>query len=736
MFWLLLSLILLNSNVLKHLYLLCRIKSSVYITHMDITEQQAKQEIAELSALLLRYQHEYYVLNQPSVSDREFDQLFDRLSALEAAFPDHKLPNSPTARIGSDLSSDFPEVEHTLPVLSLDKAYSEGEVLAWIEKTRKNAHEDLSFFIEEKIDGVSIVLYYEEGVLARAVTRGNGYVGNDVTENVKTIGSVPLKLPKPVNVAVRGEIFIPLKDFQRINESLDEPYANPRNLAAGSLRRKISRETAALPLSIFVYEGFFNPPLATHSDVLNELGRLGFKLNPRHGLFAEQKEPESESTAQLDLFSGSDSRDNGLNPGDAKSIQAFYQIGRYIGASTDERQSLGYEIDGLVIKVNELSVREDLGYTGHHPRWALAYKFESPEGVTVIQKIDIQVGRTGRITPVARVAPVEIGGATVSNVTLHNLDYIRLLEVEPGDTVAVSRRGDVIPAVERVLEKGEESRELWHMPQECPECGTATVVKGAHHFCPNRSCPAQTRGALEFFVGRSQMDIGGIGPETLDVLVREKLVETIEDLYTCDYDSLIGKPGFGEKKVAAMKAGVAESLNQPYKVVLASLGIPELGQKAAELLIDAGVSSLDKLIHIVEKDDRDTVLDIHGIGEKMVDTIFSEFRRPELLEQLERLKRTGLNFEADAVNTDDLPDQIFTGQTWCVTGSFDHYKPRDKAMEEVKIRGGKVVTSVTGKTTHLLAGAGGGSKLAKAEKIGAQVLTEDEFLTLISDGRD
>ncbi|HAK47061.1 MAG TPA: DNA ligase (NAD(+)) LigA, partial [Spirochaeta sp.] len=572
-------------------------------------KSEIQKEIRRLSDLLRLYQHQYNVLAAPEVDDLEYDRLFDELLKLESENPEFKEADSPTARVGSDLASDLPEAEHSIPVLSLDKAYSAADVIAWMEKTDKNAGRELSFSIEEKIDGISIVLYYVNGLLDRAVTRGNGSVGNDVTANVKTIGSVPLRLPESVTLAARGEIYLPKERFEELNKKMDPPYANPRNLAAGSIRRIKSSETAKIPLDIFIYEGFFEQQPAEHRAVIDRLMALGFRLNPHCRFF--------ETTDELR---------------------------EYIEQSSAERAGLNYEIDGLVVKVNEIAAREALGYTGHHPRWAIAYKFESAQGISLLKSIDIQVGRTGRITPVGRIEPVQIGGSTVSNVTLHNQEYISMLEAAPGDTIAVSRRGDVIPAVEEVLEKG--GSPGWIMPAECPSCGTTLVKRGAHHFCPNRSCPDQLRGRIFFFVDKKQMDIENFGPETVDYLIGRGMITDLEDLYTCAYDELIDEKGFGEKKVALIKDGIEKSKEKPFITVLAALGIPELGKKAAELLVNAGYSTIDKLIKASEDNDIESLTEIHGIGERTAGIIIAELKRPELVKRIASLRSAGLRFEA------------------------------------------------------------------------------------------
>lgn len=689
-----------------------------------MTEQSkldnARREVEDLAALLRRYQKEYYIDGHTSVSDTEYDRLFDRLAALEAEYPELKSPDSPTMRVGSDLTGSFPEVEHTIPVLSLDKAYTSEEVAGWIDRITGRAGRALTFVVEEKIDGVSIVLYYEDGLLVRAVTRGNGYVGNDITANVKTIGSVPLRLSEEIDLAVRGEIYLPRERFESLNRTMESPFANPRNLAAGTLRRIKSSEVALVPLSIFVYEGFFTGEKISHIEVLRKLSDLGFRVSSRIGFFSNR-------------LSGEDV--HRLNPD--WTFGTFADLPAFIEKSAAERSSLEYEIDGLVVKINELDVREELGYTGHHPRWAIAFKFESPQGITTIRSIDVQVGRTGRITPVARVEPVQIGGSTISNVTLHNQDYIDMLEISPGDEVAVSRRGDVIPAVEKVTQKNEAGTPVWKIPARCPSCGSPLQLVGAHHFCRNNECPDQVRGRLFFFVGRDQMDIENLGPETVELLIRHGYVRDLPDLYRFNYEILLDQPGFGEKKITLIQRGLQKSLDQPFRVVLPSLGIPEVGKSVSELLIDAGYTDIDMIFDLVRKGSPEDLLDIKGIGEKTARTIFEEFSRPELRNRIDELRSLGLQFaapspapgaEGGSAEPGSLP---FSGQIWCVTGSFEHFKPRSKATDLIKAGGGKVTTQVSGSTTHLLAGSAAGSKLSKARETGTSIVSEEDFLRLL-----
>ena len=680
-----------------------------------------QQEVRSLIKQLSQYQKAYYVDNRPQVSDLEYDRLFDRLLHLEQEHPELRFPDSPTQRVGSDLDADFPEVAHTIPVLSLDKSYSSEQLLSWIQKTESKLDEQVGIVIEEKIDGISIVLYYEQGVLVRAVTRGNGAVGNDVTANVRTIASVPLSIPAKETLAVRGEVYLPKASFALLNEQMEVPFANPRNLAAGTIRRVKSSQVAKVPLQIFVYEGFWegDTQLKDHLSILSTLASYGFRINENLAYFTQNAITAQQKLKEANLsgYAGS-----------------FGDIAAYLDAHTRQRKDLAYEIDGLVAKVDELSFRELLGYTEHHPRWAMAYKFESPQAQTEILAIDVQVGRTGRVTPVARVKPVQVAGSTISNITLHNQDYINMLELGLGDSVEISRRGDVIPAVERVIEKAEGGEGTYHMPTECPVCTTTLVQKGAHTFCPNPHCPQQIKGRIEFFIGKDGMDIENFGPETASVLIDLGLVSDVDDLYRIDYrKALAEQSGFGEKKIRLIEDGIQKSLKQPFRKVLVALGIPELGKKGADILVNAGLDSMETLLDVARKQDVQRLIAIKQIGEKSAQLYIDALNDPAMRRRIESLASLGLSMEEKPQEGEALA-QSFAGQVWCVTGSFEHFNPRSLALEEVEKRGGRTVSSVTGKTTHLLAGSGAGSKLEAARKLGVAIIDEQKFLSLLEGG--
>jgi DNA ligase (NAD+) len=652
----------------------------------------AKERIPErmdfLVSELQRHQKLYYREASPEITDREYDALFDELTALEKEYPEIALPDSPTKRVGSDLDNEFPEVPHPSPMLSLDKVYTVDDLEKWINKAKNDVSGSLSWVIEEKVDGSTIVLHYERGTLVRAVTRGDGYVGNDITQNIQTIRDIPLRLSHPITSVFRGEIYINKDDFEKLNSAMDNIYANPRNFAAGNLRRKKSSFRVGNEI------GFFTNDM---SSAAPEKYNLIFQKHEKwvHGIRSD--------------------------------------IGEFIGQKMKMREPKPYEIDGYVVKVNEYQERDRMGFTSHHPRWAIAYKFEAPQAVSTIRDIEVQVGRTGRVTPVARIEPVWISGSTVSNVTLHNQEYITSLDAAVGDRVAVSKRGDVIPAVEDVLEKNREGNPLYRLPQKCPVCSTAFIQDGAHHFCPNNNCPARIFGRLSFFVSRGQMDIENLGYETIKRLLELELISDIPDIYRFDPDRLLGEEGFGEKKVSLLREGIEKSKSRPFTVVLSSLGLDEIGPRVVELLVDGGYDSIDKLIEGAGEENPELFTRIQGIGPKIAQRIIDQLTDPFILDMIEKLKDSGLQFAAQKQPRKPQLSSIFEGQVWCVTGSFEHFKPRERAMEEVKVRGGRVASSVTGKTTHLLMGENPGSKFEKAKKLGTLLVSESEFLKLIGE---
>ncbi len=684
-----------------------------------------KEEIDKLTADLKIYQDKYYKEGVSLVSDSEYDRLTDRLIALEKEHPEFQHPDSPTKRVGSDLTNDFPEVRHTIPVLSLDKAYSDEAVLDFFSRSVQKEGGALTFAAEEKIDGISMVLYYEKGVLKRAVTRGNGEVGNDVTPNIMTIKAVPLSLPEKLDIAVRGEVYLAKADFIRLNEAeTDETKkaANPRNLAAGTMRRQKSSEAGRVPLTIFCYEGFWADKAETPSDhlhILSRLKSLGFRINPHLAFFDSSRDSAAEKLAAAGL------------DGEA---YAFSDIGDFIRKKSEERSTLPYEIDGLVFKINELDVREKFGYTEHHPRWAIAYKFEAPQAEARLLGITVQVGRTGRITPVAEITATKLGGSTIRRATLHNQEYINELELAVGDTVSISKRGDVIPAVESVIEKNSEGNTTFTLPPDCPCCHTPIVQVGGLQYCPNPECPDQVKGRIAYFASADEMDIESLGPRTVELLYDAGILRSVEDIYTADYASASSLPGIGEKSINILQEGIKASLSRPFTTVLSALGVAEIGKKSAEILVRNGFDTMDKILDAADRDDIAALSAIPGFGELTARRITEAFRSPSLRKTVEGLRKEGVHMDASLDREENSEEQIFAGEVWCITGSFQNFNPRSKALKEIEKRGGRTVSSVTGSTTHLLAGKGGGSKRADAERLGVKIVSEDEFMALIGGG--
>jgi len=672
-----------------------------------------KKRIDWLSRELLRHQYLYYVLAHPEISDREYDRMFDELVDLERRHPDFAHANSPTARIGSDLDHDFPERPHTIRVLSLDKVYTPEELGQWMEKIQKQA--PTGFVFEEKIDGASIVLYYDRGELQHALTRGNGITGNDVTENVRTIPQVPLTVAESAPFAVRGEIFITRADFQKLITEMEEGYANPRNLASGSLRNAKSALTARIPLQIFVYDSHFPSfPPADQLENLTRLRTLGFRINDRLAFFSSDRGRRQEWEREF--------------PGSAADPHRFRE---YLGRVREGRSALPYDIDGLVVKVEKSSLRETLGYTSHHPRWAMAFKFEAPAGATVLTDITIQIGRNGRVTPVALLKPVHLAGSTVSRATLHNQEYINLLELGIGDEVTISKRGDVIPAVDRVIEKNPAAPTIFKLPDTCPFCRTELKREGAHRFCKNEECPERKRRAIIHFAAKGQMDIETLGEKTIAFLFDKGWIREIPDLFTFDYQRLMGEEGFGEKKIANIQASLEMSKKKPFAVVLTALGLEGIGSSAVEILIKNGFTAIDRILTTARQNDPQLFSGIEGIGPVTAGLLIRHFTDPTTLKIIDQLQAIGLKFISEPAAIAIPSGDSMKGQSWVITGSFEHFSPRSQAAEEIIKRGGKIVSAVSAKTTHLLSGKEPGSKLKKARSLSICIVEEAEFLRLL-----
>lgn len=677
-----------------------------------------KKRIEELSKELLRHQYLYYVKAEPEISDREYDRMFDELVELEKKYPELALENSPTKRVGSDLDNTFPEKEHTIPVLSLDKEYTSEELEKWLTKTIKNANRDLSFVVEEKIDGASIVLYYKTGQLESALTRGNGIVGNDVIENVRTIKQVPLVTDENSDFTVRGEIYIKKSEFDTYNQTFENKYSNPRNLAAGSLRNIKSSVVANVPLKLFTYEGYFENTITNdHILALSKLKELGFSINKNMGYFSDNREKIAIVREKLP----------GITTGGIGDLVP------YVKERRAERDRLDYEIDGLVVKVNELDVRENLGYTSHHPRWAIAFKFNAPTAQTRLIDIQVQIGRNGRVTPVGILEPVKIAGSVVARATLHNQEYIDMLELGRGDFVSISKRGDIIPAVEEVIEKNLDHPTVFKFPHTCPFCSSKLEKDGAHHFCKNRECPERIKRSIIYFASQNQMDIDTLGEKTIAFMLEKGYIKSIPDLYTFDYNELLKEEGFKEKKVNNIKASIEKSKEKPFRKVLTALGFDGLGTSAVSDLVKNGFNSIEKIIATASRKNVEDFSQIEGFGEIMARLIIQHFTDPQNLALIEALKKIGLNFREEIKEPKEMEEQALTfkDQVWVITGSFEHFSPRSKAGEEIEKRGGKVAGSVSSGTTHLLAGSSPGSKLEKAKKLNVSIINEADFLEML-----
>ncbi len=651
--------------------------------------------IRSLEESVRRHQYLYYVKNSPEISDKEFDELFKKLQGLEKEFPELASKNSPTKTIGSDLDNKFDKFKHKIPVLSLENTYSPEELIEWVNKTGPEAE----YSIEWKIDGASIVLYYENGELANGVSRGTGGIGDDITENIRTIKNIPLKLNRPISIYIRGEVYMTYSDFELVNEESDGRFANPRNLAAGSIKYKNSSQTSKRPLKICVYDAYFPDgykKTKNHSDILKLLAELNLPVSP-----------------DTQFAKGSD-------------------IPKIIGDFKKKKDKLDYPVDGLVIKMNDLSSRNALGETSHSPRWARAFKFDAELKETVIEDIDFAIGRTGKVTPRAKVKPVQLAGTTVTFATLHNQDFINELGVGIGASVRIAKRGEIIPAVEEVIQPSEKG--TFQLPKNCPACGTKLqkIDDSVDLFCTNKKCPEREVNSLIFFCQKKQMDIDGLGDKQVENFYRLGLIKNIPDLYILHKKKaeLVEIEGLGEKSVDIILNGIEKSKEKDFQVVLPSLGFSEIGHKVTEILIESGFDSLDKIVDTVNKSNAEEILlDIHGLGPRTVDSIIKHFRDKEVLDLIKTLKNSGLRFSSPGKKKSDKP--IFSGQSWCVTGSFENFQPRDRAMDLITFYGGKKVTSVSSKTTHLLAGEGAGSKLAKAKELGVTIVSEKEFLVLL-----
>lgn len=661
-----------------------------------------RQRILQLRKELHEHNYKYYVLNQPEITDQQFDFMMHELQDLEARHPELADPNSPTQRVGSDLGHDFQQVAHKYPMLSLANTYNEQDVAEWYDSVKRGlGGEDFDVCCEMKYDGLSISLTYVDGKLVRGVTRGDGVHGDDVTDNVKTIRCIPLVLPGtgyPHEFEIRGEILMPWKVFERLNEErekAEEPlFANPRNAASGTLKSQSSALVASRQLDAYLYYLLGEElPADGHYENLMEASRWGFKIS------------------------------QGMKK--VKTLEEIYEYIRYWDA---ERKNLPVATDGIVLKVNSLRQQRILGYTAKSPRWAIAYKYKAERACTKLNEVTFQVGRTGAVTPVANMDPVQLAGTTVKRATLNNEDFIRSLDLHIGDYVYVEKGGEIIP---KIVGVDIDQRPIIAQPvrfiTHCPECGTRLVrYEGeAAWYCPNDvGCPPQIKGRIEHFISRKAMNIDSIGPETVDDFYRQGLVHNVADLYTINVQQINGD---GSRQKSAMKIinGIEASKQVPFERVVFALGIRFVGETSGKL-----IARHFKNIDALKDATLEQLLEIDGIGEVMAKSIMTYFHNEQNIEIVERLRSYGLQMALSEEQTAQASDKL-KGKSIVISGVFQHHS-RDEYKLLIEQHGGKNVGSISGKTSFILAGDNmGPSKLQKAEKLGIQIVSEDDFLNMI-----
>ncbi|MEO9525535.1 NAD-dependent DNA ligase LigA [Marinobacter alexandrii] len=661
------------------------------------------QRVEELRSLIEEHNYHYYVLDDPSIPDAEYDRLFRELQALEAEYPELASDDSPSRRVGSSAETSFEEVVHRIPMLSLDNAFSEDELRDFDRRVRERlgAGEDIEYVCEPKLDGLAVSLHYEQGRLTKAATRGDGYAGEDITANIRTIPSVPLKLRGegfPELVEVRGEVYMPKAGFDKLNKRLadqgEKTFVNPRNAAAGSLRQKKSTITAKRPLEMCAYSVAVIDERDlpdNHWAGLQQVKSWGFRINP------EMRKAR----------------------GVEECLEAYTEL-------MEKRDSLPYEIDGIVFKVDRLDLQQRLGFVSRAPRWAIAHKFPAQEELTVIEDVEFQVGRTGAVTPVARLKPVFVGGVTVSNASLHNMDEIRRLDAHIGDTVFIRRAGDVIPQVVKVVaEKRPENAREVVLPEHCPVCGSDVVqIEGeAVARCSGGLyCPAQRKEAIRHYASRKALDIEGLGDKWIDILVGHELVETVADLYRLKKQDLVGLERMGDKSASNLIAAIDRSRQPVLWKFLYALGIREVGEATAKSL-----ASFFGTLEAIASADEETLQSVPDVGPIVAGHIRSFFEQPHNQETLTALQDAGVQWQDEVIEESEKPLQ---GQTWVLTGTLSEMT-RDEAKEQLESLGAKVSGSVSKKTACVVAGEAAGSKLAKAEQLDVPVLDEAGLLALL-----
>ena len=661
----------------------------------------AQEKIEALRQELRQYNYEYYVLDKPQVDDYTFDQKLKELQEMEAKHPEFYDANSPTLRVGGEVTKNFATVKHEHRMYSLDNSYSQEDLEDWEKRIKKLVDGAVEYVCELKYDGASISLTYEEGVLVRAVTRGDGVQGDDVTNNVKTIRSVPLKLKGdfPAKFDIRGEIVLPLAGFAAMNaervEAGDEPYSNPRNTASGSLKLQDSAEVAKRPLECLLYSIVGeNLDIASQFESLEKARSWGFKV-----------------------------------PEVAKKTASTAETFEFLNYWDEHRHDLPYETDGVVIKVNSFRQQEELGFTAKAPRWAMAYKFKTEQAETVLEKITYQVGRTGAITPVANLVPVQLAGTIVKRASLHNADQIEKLDVREGDHVYVEKGGEIIPKIVGVdFEQRDPDSTATEYISECPECGTTLVRQEgeAQHYCPNdMGCPPQIIGRIQHFISRKAMDIEGLGGETVALLVNEGLIQNYADLYTLQKEQILPLERMAEKSADNLIKGIEASKQIPFERVLFGLGIRYVGETVARKL-----AKQFKTIDALAEASEETLVAVDEIGARIAQSVVSFFSEEANQDLIKRLKDYGLQLELDASVLENQTEKL-QGQTFVISGVFSKVS-RTELKKLIEDNGGKASGSISSKTNYLVAGENmGPSKLQKAEKLGVPIISEDDFLAML-----
>jgi len=667
-----------------------------------MTPELAKTRIEELRKVLQQHNYDYYVKSEPTISDFEYDQLISELQTLESDFPELDDENSPTRRVGSDLNREFESFNHRYPMLSLGNTYSREELTEFDQRVKKVVGEGPHYFCELKYDGVAVALTYRNGRLHRALTRGDGTRGDDVTHNIRTIRSIPLLLhgdSYPPEFEIRGEVILPAKGFSKLNaerERMGEPsFANPRNAASGTLKIQNSSVVARRPLDcLFYYLPGEQQLFQTQHESLEAARSWGFKV-PEHNLLATSME------------------------------EVFDFINRW----ENERDKLPFEIDGVVIKVDSVHLQQQLGFTAKTPRWAISYKFRAEQATSRLLSIDFQVGRTGAITPVANLEPVQLAGTTVKRASLHNADQIALLDIRPGDYVYVEKGGEIIPKIVGVEKKRRmPDSKAFKFISSCPECGTELIraEDEAAHYCPNQSgCPPQIKGRIEHFISRKAMEINA-AEATIDLLFREGLVKDASDLYALDFQQIKNLERFGEKSATRLLKSIESSKEVPFPRVLYALGIRYVGETVARKLAEAFLS-MDRLM----KADRDSLEQVDEIGERIADSLLAYFSDAFNLQYINRLKEAGLKMEMEPAGN-SVSDKL-EGKSFVISGIFSLHS-REELKEIIQQHGGKNSGSISARTDYILAGENmGPSKYQKAQKLGIPIISEEQFMAMITE---